>query len=84
MPERTSYVGSHLPYRYLDRPGSMSLSEIKITDANGEVLNLSMTESIMLQILIELRAMRLMLSESTDIVISNDEITNIMEDNDGD
>jgi hypothetical protein len=80
---RSKPPSTYVPYNYLTLRGGTVGTSIKLTDGAGNPVDLTSTEQLLLSILNELTIIRLILSESSEISISNDEINTITEDNDG-
>jgi hypothetical protein len=73
---RSKPPSTYVPYSYLGARGSTVASSIKLTDSNGNPIELSNTELLLAELISEVRALRIAVCTALDINIEPEDIVN--------
>ena len=71
---RSKPPATYVPYSYMTLRGGTVGTSIRIIDANGNTMDISGTDGLLLMMLKELTAMRVMLNKMSDTEISGEEM----------
>jgi len=73
---RSKPPATYVPYNYLTARGGTVASSIKLTDASGNAVDLSATDTILYMQYQELKAIRMMMTHITGSKITDKDVIN--------
>lgn len=76
---RVAPPSTYVPYRYMDIRGRGVAASIKLTDANGVPIDLSNTELLLMELIREIRALRLAVCGAIEIDVEPETVNEIKE-----